>query len=34
MQNAANIGLVSLSQAYDNIVSLQQEVDNLSNNIY
>lgn len=34
MQNAANIGLVSLGQAYDNIVSLQQEVDNLSNNIY
>jgi hypothetical protein len=34
MQNAANIGLVSLGQAYNNIVSLQQEVDNLTNNIY
>jgi hypothetical protein len=34
MQNAANIGLVSLSQAYDNIVQLQAEVENLSNNIY
>jgi hypothetical protein len=34
MQNAANMGLVSLSQAYDNIVQLQAEVDNLSNNIY
>ena len=34
MQNAANIGLVSLGQAYNNIVSLQEEVDNLDNNIY
>ena len=34
MQNAANIGLISLSQAYDNIVQLQAEVENLSNNIY
>ena len=34
MQNAANIGLVSLGQAYNNIVSLQEEVDNLANNIY
>jgi hypothetical protein len=34
MQNAANIGLVSLGQAYNNIINLREEVNNLANNIY
>jgi hypothetical protein len=34
MQRAAKIGLVSLGQAYDNLLDCTQEVANLNNNIY
>lgn len=34
MKNAASIGLVSLGQAYDNLLACTQEVAELNNNIY
>jgi hypothetical protein len=34
MKNAASIGLVSLEQAYDNLLACTQEVAELNNNIY